>query len=67
MTGHSIPIPRSFSETKAKEFYTDFLGFDVVFEHKRPLFIPLYLGITSDNCMLHISEHHRDACPDPAL
>ena len=28
-----IPILRSFDEAKAREFYVDFLGFEVVFAH----------------------------------
>ena len=35
MTGQTItPIFRSFDEAKAREFYIDFLGFEVTFEHR---------------------------------
>ena len=30
----AIPILRMFDETKAREFYLDFLGFSVEFEHR---------------------------------
>jgi hypothetical protein len=30
----AIPILRIFDETKAREFYLDFLGFSVEFEHR---------------------------------
>lgn len=61
-----IPILRSFDETKAKEFYIDFLGFTITFEHRFEPGTPLYMGIVRDNCALHISEHHGDACPGSA-
>jgi len=62
-----IPILRSFDETKAREFYIDFLGFEVLFEHRFEPGTPLYLGVIKDNCALHISEHHGDACPGSAI
>jgi len=33
-TSSAIPLLRIFSETKAKEFYIDFLGFSVDWEHR---------------------------------
>ena len=41
-----IPILRMFDETKAREFYLDFLGFSVEFEHRFEADLPLYLGIS---------------------
>lgn len=58
-----IPILRSFDETKAREFYLDFLGFSVEFEHRFEADMPLYLGIIRDGLHLHLSEHHGDASP----
>jgi catechol 2,3-dioxygenase-like lactoylglutathione lyase family enzyme len=58
-----IPILRSFDETKAREFYLDFLGFSVEFEHRFEADLPLYLGINRDGLQLHLSEHHGDASP----
>lgn len=64
MTMHPpIPILRSFDEVKAREFYVDFLGFDVLFEHRFEPGTPLYMGVVKDQCVLHISEHHGDATP----
>lgn len=62
-----VPILRSFDETKAREFYLDFLGFEVTFEHRFEPGLPLYLGVHRDSCRLHISEHHGDACPGTTL
>ena len=57
------PILRSFDEGKAREFYLDWLGFHVVFEHRFEPGLPLYMGIARGDCMLHISEHHGDGSP----
>lgn len=58
-----IPVLRSFDETKAREFYLDFLGFNVEFEHRFEADLPLYLGISRNGLHLHLSEHHGDASP----
>ncbi len=63
MLEKSIPILRIFDETKAREFYIDFLGFKVDFEHRFEKDMPLYMGISRDNIQLHLSEHHGDASP----
>lgn len=57
------PILRIFDEKKAKEFYCDFLGFRVTFEHRFAADMPLYLGIERAGLNLHLSEHHGDASP----
>lgn len=59
----AIPILRMFDETKAREFYLDFLGFRVEFEHRFEADLPLYLGIQRNGLHLHLSEHHGDASP----
>jgi len=62
-----VPILRSFDETRAREFYVDFLGFDVVFEHRFEPGLPLYLGLRQGECVLHLSEHFGDAAPGASL
>ena len=59
----AIPVLRSFSEAKAKEFYLGFLGFAVDFEHRFAPDMPLYMGISRNGVKLHISEHFGDAMP----
>ncbi|WP_273808293.1 MULTISPECIES: glyoxalase superfamily protein [unclassified Pseudomonas] len=59
----AIPILRIFDEAKAREFYLDFLGFSVEFEHRFEADLPLYLGISRNGLQLHLSEHHGDASP----
>ncbi|MBL8327609.1 MAG: VOC family protein [Rubrivivax sp.] len=63
----TTPILRSFDEAKAREFYLQFLGFEVVFEHRFDNSGPLYMGIRRGDCMLHLSEHHGDATPGAAM
>ncbi|MFT3699161.1 MAG: glyoxalase superfamily protein [Kofleriaceae bacterium] len=61
--GPVTPILRSFDEAKAREFYIDWLGFAVVFEHRFEPTLPLYMGIKRGDCVLHLSEHHGDGSP----
>jgi catechol 2,3-dioxygenase-like lactoylglutathione lyase family enzyme len=65
--GNPIPILRSFDETKAREFYVGFLGFTVDFEHRFEPGLPLYMQVSRDGCVLHLSEHHGDAMPGAAI
>lgn len=62
-----VPILRIFDETKAREFYLDFLGFREDWSHRFEPALPLYLQVSRDGCVLHLSEHHGDACPGAAL
>lgn len=63
----TTPVLRSFDEAKAREFYIDFLGFQVDFEHRFEENLPLYMGISKDDCRLHITEHHGDCSPGSAV
>lgn len=65
--GRTTPILRIFDEAKAKEFYVDFLGFSVDWEHRFEDGLPLYVQISKDSCVLHLSEHHGDCSPGAAL
>jgi uncharacterized glyoxalase superfamily protein PhnB len=65
--GHTTPILRSFDEAKAREFYLQFLGFTLVFEHRFEPGLPLYMAVARDGCTLHLSEHHGDASPGAAM
>ncbi|WP_027330775.1 glyoxalase superfamily protein [Marinimicrobium agarilyticum] len=65
--GNTTPILRSFDEAKAKEFYLDFLEFNLDWEHRFEEGLPLYMQVSKDGCVLHISEHHGDCSPGAAL
>jgi uncharacterized glyoxalase superfamily protein PhnB len=59
----AIPILRIFDVTKAKEFYVDFLGFTIDWEHRFGDNFPLYAQVSRAGIKLHLSEHHGDASP----
>lgn len=65
--GKVTPILRIFDEAKALEFYVEFLGFKVGWRHRFTPDLPLYLEVSRDGCVLHLTEHHGDACPGAAL
>lgn len=58
-----IPTLRILDEAKAREFYLDWLGFELEFEHRFELGTPLYMGIKKGDCRLRLSEHHGDGIP----
>jgi catechol 2,3-dioxygenase-like lactoylglutathione lyase family enzyme len=61
--GPVIPVLRIFDEQKAREFYIDFLGFKLGFEHRYEPGFPLYMGVSHGDCALHLSEHFGDGSP----
>ena len=65
--GCPVPIVRMFDEAKAREFYVDFLGFKIDWEHRFTPELPLYMQVSRDGCVLHISEHHGDCSPGAAI
>jgi uncharacterized glyoxalase superfamily protein PhnB len=65
--GKVTPILRVFDETKTREFYIDFLGFKIDWEHRFENGLPLYMQVSKDTCILHLSEHHGDSCPGSAM
>ncbi|MGC4096410.1 MAG: glyoxalase superfamily protein [Nitrospira sp.] len=65
--GPPIPILRIFDEAKALEFYVEFLGFAVDWQHRFEIGLPLYMQISKDGCVLHLSEHHGDSSPGAAV
>ncbi|HEY1555182.1 MAG TPA: glyoxalase superfamily protein [Kofleriaceae bacterium] len=64
MTFHApVPILRIFDEAKMREFYVDWLGFTIDWEHRFEPNMPLYAQISRGDCALHLSEHHGDGTP----
>lgn len=59
----AIPMFRIFDEAKAKEFYVDFMGFTVDWEHRFADDMPLYMQVSRGNLVLHLTEHHGDCTP----
>jgi catechol 2,3-dioxygenase-like lactoylglutathione lyase family enzyme len=58
--GQVVPILRILDVAKAKEFYCDFLGFTVDWEHRFEPGLPLYAQVSREGAILHLSEHHGD-------
>ena len=56
----TTPILRSYDEDKGKEFYVNFLEFEIEFEHRFEENTPLYIGLIKSGFRLHLSEHYDD-------
>jgi len=63
----TVPILRIFDVVKAKEFYVDYAGFKIDWEHRFDERAPLYMQVSLGDIVLHLSEHHGDACPGSAV
>ena len=59
----AIPILRIYDIAKAKEFYVDFLGFRIDWEHRFDDNAPLYFQVSRSGVTLHLSEHYGDGTP----
>jgi uncharacterized glyoxalase superfamily protein PhnB len=64
---NSTPIFRIFDEEKAKEFYLNFLEFELDWEHRFEDEMPLYMQISNGGLYLHLSEHHGDCSPGASI
>lgn len=58
-----VPILRIFDVDRAKEFYVDWLGCTIDFEHRFDPDSPLYMQVSRDGLVLHLSEHSGDGTP----
>ncbi|KMQ64732.1 bleomycin resistance protein [Chryseobacterium angstadtii] len=58
-----IPVLRIFDYQKAVEFYVDWLGFEVMWEHYFHENAPAYMEVKKGNMVFHLSEHHGDGTP----
>ena len=63
----AVPILRIFDVAKAKEFYVGYAGFAVDWEHRFGDDFPLYMQVSMGALVIHLSEHHGDACPGSAV
>jgi hypothetical protein len=58
-----IPILRIFSVEKAREYYLDYAGFHLDWEHRHEPKAPLFMQVSRDGLTLHLSEHYGDGSP----
>lgn len=54
-----IPTFRILDYTKSVEFYADFLGFTIDWEHRVGPSEPVYMQISRNDLTLHLSENKR--------
>ena len=59
----AVPIFRIFSLEKAREFYLDFLGFKVEWEHRFEPDAPVFMQVSRGGLAINLSEHHGDGTP----
>lgn len=62
-----IPVLRIFDYQKMLEFYIDWLGFEIAWEHRFEENMPAYIEVIKGNIILHLSEHHGDASPGSSI
>lgn len=58
-----VPVLRTFDTDKATEFYVDYLGMTIDWEHRFEPGLPLYRQVSRGELLLHLSEHHGDSTP----
>jgi len=63
MEFQAIPIIRIFDEEKAKKFYLGYLGMNLDWEHRFEEGYPIYMQVSRDNLVFHLSEHSGDCTP----
>ena len=56
-----------FDVAKTREFYLDYLGFTVDFEHRFGANTPLFMQVSRDGIILQLSEHHGDGSPGASI
>jgi hypothetical protein len=54
---------RILDVAKANEFYIDWLGFAIDWEHRFGENFPLYFQISKDGIVIHLTEHYGDCIP----
>lgn len=59
----TVPIFRIFSFEKAREFYLDYLGFKVDWEHRFEPTAPVHMQVSRGDLALHLSEHPGSGSP----
>lgn len=62
-SGPAVPVLRIHDEALATEFYVEFLGFSIEWEHRFEADLPLYARIRRGETILDLSEHHGDGTP----
>ncbi|MEL7536221.1 MAG: glyoxalase superfamily protein [Pseudomonadota bacterium] len=56
---HAIPILRIGRVDVARQFYREFLGFEIDWEHYYEPGAPIYMQVSRAGCVLQLSENER--------
>jgi uncharacterized glyoxalase superfamily protein PhnB len=67
LTNYAVPILRIFDVPKAREFYIEYLGFQIDWQHQFEESTPVYMQISRDKLKLHLTEHVGDCTPGAAV
>ena len=59
----AVPVFRIYSLEKAREFYLDFLGFKIEWEHRFDSDAPVLMQVSRGGLAINLSEHHGDGTP----
>ncbi|MFC4376315.1 glyoxalase superfamily protein [Nocardia halotolerans] len=59
----AVPVLRVFDSVLARQFYCEYLGCEVIFEHRFAPDLPLYMRVGRGEVELDLSEHHGDGTP----
>jgi catechol 2,3-dioxygenase-like lactoylglutathione lyase family enzyme len=59
-----IPVLRIYDYDKTIEFYVNWLGFKVDWEHRFEENTPVYMQVSKGDVILNLSEHHGDGSPN---
>jgi hypothetical protein len=65
--GAPVPVLRSLDEARAREFYVEFLGMAIEWEHRFEPNSPLYMRLRRGSMVIDLSEHHGDGTPGSTL
>lgn len=57
------PIFRIFDYSKTIEFYINWLGFKIDWQHQFDDNAPVYMQVSLGDLVIHLSEHHGDCSP----
>ncbi len=63
----ATPILPIFNGKMAQEFYVDYLGFTINWEHRFEENMPLYMEVSNGGRVIHLSEHYGDCSPGAAI
>ena len=65
--GQAIPVLKIEDEVLARSFYVDGLGFKIDWDWRHEPGFPIYMGLSRDGWVIHLTEHAEDCDPGGAV